>query len=158
MPKKKNKFKKVQTSSDQLNLGNHVFQSFCQSNCLFFQEQNVFQWNKSLILSAFMLLNSQRKAAEGNLNLSPSAWGQLRPYGLLDPAQPSWCEVSWSDASLAASLLSKETVRVSYSPRSCSTVVVKLLYILNSEQGRGKHSLRVCVVTVVHQMLPHLFS
>lgn len=33
----------------------------------------------------FMLLNSQKKAAEGNLTLCPSARGQLHPYGLLDP-------------------------------------------------------------------------
>lgn len=82
-------------------------------------------------------------AVEGHLNLYPRAWGQLRLYGLLDPARWTWCEVIWSDASLAACLLSKETVRSRIAPRWCCTAVVKSLYWIVSEKGA---LLRVLVI------------
>lgn len=70
-----------------------------------------------------------------NLNLCPSGWGQPHPCGLLDPA--GRCGVR-SDASLAAGLLSKEAVAVSYSPWSCYSVVASCCYLLNSELNQGR--------------------
>lgn len=90
------------------------------------QDVNIFQWNKALqrFVCWFWVTTTcsvvKDKPLKGNMNLCPSAWGQLHPYGLLDPPGPTWCEVSWSDASLAACLLSKEAIRVSYSPPGCA--------------------------------------
>lgn len=76
----------------------------------------------------------RKKAAEGNLNLCPSAWGQLHPYGLLEP---TWCEVSRSDASLAAGLQSKGRCH-HHKSRLGGIWDHKLLYILNNEISQAE--------------------
>lgn len=47
--------------------------------------------------------------------------GLFYPPGLLDPMCLVWREVSWSDASLAASSLSEEAVGLSCSPLNLTT-------------------------------------
>lgn len=131
-------------------------------NCHFVQDVNIFQWNKALPrFVCWFWVNTtcsvvKDKPLKGNMNLCPSAWGQLHPYGLLDPPGPMWCEVSWSDASLAACLLSKEAIRVSYSPPAVLHVAVKLLYILNGERKKGV-TLPPGVFTMVEEMSPFAF-
>lgn len=67
---------------------------------------------------------------------------------VLDPARPTWCEVSWSDASLAASVSSKEAVVVSYYP-----LPMVMLYWggkLNSEINQGgANTASGCLVIMV---------
>lgn len=68
-----------------------AFWSFCLNNCLFLLLSGALLSSTRCrrILSAHKVVNSQRKAVEGNLNLCPSAWGQLLSYGLLDPSLAS---------------------------------------------------------------------
>lgn len=70
-------------------------------------------------------------------NLTCFSGGQHCPRGLLDPPWLPQCEVSWLDATLAAYLLSKVTVRLIF-PQVVLIVAVRLL--IGRDERRGDKS------------------